>query len=260
MLTKSVPVTHIKAGSADGLADGQFEALVSVFGNKDSYGDVVMAGAFTDTLAEWKASGNPIPVIWSHAFLDPENHIGFVLDAEERTVDGKAGLWVKGQLDTDVDSPRARKVAALLRGKRVTQFSFTYDVTAGAMEKSEDLGDYFALRGVRLYEVGPTLIGANDQTELLNAKALQAIAVEVKAGRVLSAKNEEKLRTAYDAIGVVLAALDSDDGKATAGEPAKDEEPDRAKSEEPMRQPRHEVLLTIELEADGLTSEETPTP
>lgn len=237
MLTKSVPVTHVKAGEADGLAEGQFEALVSVVGNKDAYGDVVMPGAFSDTLAEWKSSGNPIPVIWSHGYGDLGNHIGYLMDAQEKTIEGKTGLWVKGQLDVgpDPEDAMGRKASKLLRGKRVTQFSFSYDVLDGAAEKSEELGDYYALRKMKLYEVGPTLIGANQETELLNAKAIQALAVEVKAGRVLSAKNEEALRSAHDSIGVVLVALDSNDGKAKADEPAKDEEPQGAKSEEPMR-------------------------
>ena len=252
MLTKSVPVTHVKAGEQDGLADGQFEALVSVMGNKDSYGDVVMPGAFDDTLAEWKSSGNPIPVIWSHGYFDATNHIGYLLDAEQRTVDGKTGLWVKGQLDTspDPEDAQARKVGKLLRGKRVTQFSFSYDVIEGGMEKSEEHGDYYALRTLKLYEVGPTLIGANQETELLDAKAIQALAIEVKAGRVISAKNEELLRTAHESIGSVLAALDSNDGKAKADEPAKDEEPAGAKSEEPMRRsPASELaVLALDLE------------
>lgn len=237
MQTKCVPVTHVKAGEADGLDDGQFEALVSIMGNKDAYGDVVMPGAFDDTLAEWKASGNPIPVIWSHGYGAVENHIGYILDAEERTVGGKTGLWVRGQLDVgpDPEDAQGRKAAKLLRGKRVTQFSFSYDVREGAFEKSEELGDYYALRNLKLYEVGPTLIGANQDTELLAAKALNALAVEVKAGRVISAKNEELLRTAHDSIGEVLSALNSNDGKAKADEPAKDEEPAGAKSDEPMR-------------------------
>jgi hypothetical protein len=99
--------------------------------------------------------------------------------------------------------------------------------------KSEDFGSYNELRKVKLYEVGPTLIGANQETELLNAKAFQTIAAEVKSGRVLSAKNEELLRAAHDSIGTVLAAMDSNDGKASTRTPANDEEPERAKSEEP---------------------------
>lgn len=260
MHTKSVPVTHVKAGEADGLEEGQFEALVSVVGNKDSYGDVVMSGAFDESLAEWKASGNPIPVIWSHGYGDLTNHIGYLLDAAEKTVDGKTGLWVKGQLDIgpDPEDAQARKAAKLLRGKRVTQFSFSYDVLDGALAKSEELGDYYELRKLKLYEVGPTLIGANQQTELLNVKAVRDLAVEVKAGRVLSAKNEEALRSAHDSIGAVLAALDSNtsnDGKAKADEPAKDEEQSPegdAKSEEPMRPTPADLSALQSIELDAL--------
>ena len=261
MQTKCVPVTHVKAGKADGLEEGQFEAFVSVMGNKDSYGDVVELGAFDDTLTEWATSGCPIPVIWSHGYYDVYNHIGWLLDAEQRTIKSKTGLWVFGQLDesSDPEDAQARKAAKLLRGKRVTQFSFSYDVIEGGYEKSEEHGDYYSLRKLKLYEVGPTLIGVNQETELLDAKAIRALAVEVKAGRVLSAKNEEALRSAHDSIGVVLAALDStsDDGKAKAREPAKDEEPNPtvgdAKSEEPMRVTPADLsaLQSIELAAIG---------
>lgn len=238
-------VTNVKAGVADGLSAGQFEALVSVIGNKDSYGDVVMDGAFDESLAEWKASGNPLPIIWSHGYSDPKNHIGYALDVAQKTIGDKTGLWVKGQLDIEpgTEHENARKTAHLLRQRRVTQFSFSYDVLDAAMEKSEELGDYYALRKVRLYEVGPTLIGANQETELLNAKAFQAIAAEVKSGRVISAKNEGLLRTAHDALVSVLSALDSEDGKAIIEAAAKNEEPARAKFEELMFRSRHDVRL-----------------
>lgn len=255
MLTKSIPVTHVKAGEADGLPEGVFEAFVSVFGVKDSYGDVVIPGAFEETLAAWKASGNPIPVIWSHGYFDVSNHIGYLIDAEERTIDGKAGLWVKGQLDVgpDPEDAKARKAAKLLRGKRVTQFSFSYDILDAGAAKSDELGDYYELRKLWLFEVGPCLIGVNRETELLNAKAIHALAVEVKAGRVISAKNEELLRTAHESIGSVLSALGStsDDDKAKASEPAKDEEPSGVKSEEPMRPRPAELseLMSIQIAA-----------
>lgn len=255
MLTKTYEAHSVKtAGEGSDLADGQFEALVSVIGNKDSYGDVVMPGAFNDTLADWKAKGRPIPVIWSHGYGDLDNHIGYVLDAAEKTIDGKTGLWVKGQLDTDDDSPRAKRVSRLMKEGRVDNFSFSYDVLEGAQAKSDELGDYYALNRIKLYEVGPTLIGANQETELLSAKSLQEIAAELKAGRVLSSKNEEKLRSAYDAIGAVLSTLDSNDGKAKDGEAVKDEEPNGAKSEELSRPTPADLLAlqSIELDAIGV--------
>ena len=42
----------LKAGPDDGLEDGQFEAYAAVFGKKDSYGDVIIPGAFADTLTD----------------------------------------------------------------------------------------------------------------------------------------------------------------------------------------------------------------
>jgi HK97 family phage prohead protease len=232
MHTKSCPV-QIKA-VGDGTEDGTFEAIVSAFGNVDTYGDRVMPGAFTDTLAEWEAKGAPIPVLWSHMSQDPDYHIGYVEKAEERP----EGLWVQARLD--LEGPKAQQVYRLLKGKRVTQFSFAYDVIDGAEVKADggNGNSVYELRKLKLYEVGPTLIGVNQETELLAVKAARRALVDyesdVKAGRVLSAKNETALRAAYDAIGGVLATL-SDDGKAKVSEPANDEDPHGGKSEEPTR-------------------------
>jgi HK97 family phage prohead protease len=211
MLTKSFPV-QVKTGPDDGLAEGEFKAYVSIFGNKDSYGDVVIPGAFTDTLAEWKASGNPLPVVWSHMYSDPDYHIGVTVDATE---DDK-GLLIHGKLDLDAEATKARQVYRLLKGRRVTQFSFSYDLLDYAEAKNEEFGSYWELRKLKLYETGPTLIGANQETDLVAVKSMRDLAVNLKAGRVLSAKNEEQLRAAADAIKTVLDSLPTDEDKSAA--------------------------------------------
>jgi HK97 family phage prohead protease len=233
VLHKSCPVKIKAAGEQDGLADGQFEAIVSVFGNVDSYGDVVMPGAFADTLAEWKASGNPIPVYYSHRMDDPDYNIGHVLEAAETD----EGLWVKAQLD--LDAPKAVQVHRLLKGRRLTQFSFAYDIAEAGWAKNGDQ-EYYELRKLKVYEVGPTPIGANQETELLGVKSAaehaQRLAAEVKAGRVLSAKNETALKAARDQLAEATKSIDDvlasigeanqdDQEKAKADGPAKDEEP-----------------------------------
>ena len=53
---KRATLSGLKAGPGDGLAEGQFTAYASVFDVKDSYGDVVRPGAFTETLAAWAAA------------------------------------------------------------------------------------------------------------------------------------------------------------------------------------------------------------
>lgn len=258
MLYKTAPAKIKAAGPDDGLGDGQFRALVSVFGNKDSYGDVVMPGAFTDTLADWAKSGNPVPVFWSHRMDDPDMCVGECLELEQTS----RGLEVLGQIDLDEDARKARQVYRLLKGRRVTQFSFAYDIVEGAFVETED--DWFyELRKLALYEVGPTPIGANQETELLAVKTASEraarLALDVKAGRVLSAKNETALKDAHtqlsaaaDQIAEVLAqvASESDDEKAKASGPAKDETPS-GKSEEPTRPTPADLsaLLSIELAA-----------
>lgn len=238
MLVKTCPAKIKAAGEADGLTDGQFEAIVSVFGNVDSVGDRVMPGAFKATLAEWAALGDPIPVIWSHRWDDPEMHVGRVLEAEERA----EGLWVRAEIDLEDDAHVARQVNRLLKGRRVTQFSFAYDVDEAA-DVTTDGVTVQELRKLTLYEVGPTLLGANQETELLAAKSLDGlfadVAAHLKAGRP-SDGTTTALRNAFDRIiaGItevktVLADLDIDDGKATAPDPAKSQEPSGAKLEEP---------------------------
>lgn len=247
MPTKSAHATiNVKADGAEGGDEGVFEAIVSAFGNIDSYGERVVKGAFAETLAEWDERGDPIPVLWSHQSGDPQAHIGKVLEAEERD----AGLWVKGQLDIDADplESHARQVWRMLKGRRVTQFSFAYDVLDAA-PVTEDGETVLDLKRLKLYEVGPTLIGVNQETELLGTKALAAITAQLKAGRVLSAKNFARLEEAYDAIGAVLAAAkpsDDDDGKSQRGDRKRaDEASDAGKSDEhPIAGPATTRLLT----------------
>lgn len=156
----SYQIAEFKA-APDG-APGEFTALVSVFGNVDLIGDRVMPDAFKNSLALWKASGDPIPVIWSHDWDDPFAHIGYLLDA----VATAKGLLVHGVID--ITKPFAKQVYDLLVARRVKEWSFAYDVFSEARAKdgANDLLD------LGLIEVGPTLKGMNPDTDTLAAKAL----------------------------------------------------------------------------------------
>jgi len=234
---KNQPV-KIKAGPDDGLAEGQFQAYASVFGNKDSYGDVVVKGAFTDTLAEWEKSGAPIPLLFGHNMSDPDYNIGHVVKA----VEDDHGLLVTAELD--LENPKAVQTYRLLKGKRINQMSFAYDVIEGGPAKNAELGDYFELRKLKTYEVSVVPIGANQETEVLAVKAaVQALAGE-KAGRVLAQKHIDSLRQAQEAIGAVVAAAEADQEKASTSGQAKDEEPAGAKSEEPRPEVSVDDLAT----------------
>lgn len=173
----------------DGLAEGEFIAYASVFGVKDSYGDVVLKGAFTNTLAEWERKGVPIPLLWGHNTADPDFNLGEVVEASE----DDRGLKVHCRLD--LESPKSAQTYRLLKSGRVNQMSFAYRIVDGAYIEPEGEGKswrdaYYELRELDLYEVSVVPIGANQETEILAVKAI-ASALQAKAD--LSVKSGDAL-------------------------------------------------------------------
>lgn len=155
---------------------GRFTAIVSVFGNVDLQGDRVIKGAFTKSLERWQASGDPLPIIWSHSWGQPEAHIGKADPNLARETD--AGLEITGTLDVDVGNATADQVYRLLKERRVTQWSFAYDIV-----RQRAAGDGAnELLELHIIEAGPTLAGANPETDTLAVKSAPAsIADEIEA-------------------------------------------------------------------------------
>lgn len=180
---------------------GVVEAIVSVFGNIDLGGDRVVQGAFAKSLERWNASGDPIPFIWSHEWDRPEAHIGYVEQAEERP----EGLWVRARLD--IDRPFAEQVFHLMKTRRVTQFSFGYTVEDYAVVSDADGTTVRELKEVDVFEVGPTLLGMNPATQLLQAASALT---GMKDAQDVSAIAEH-LSVAHKALGDALSTLSTDE-------------------------------------------------
>src|SRR5690606_20135098 len=109
---------------------GGFEALVAVFGNKDSQWDVVLPGAFTETLKK----KDRFPCLWSHQFNDETAILGSFTATE--TADG---LLVKA---TFLDTPRAQHIRFLMKEGLITEFSWSGKVLEGAWVNPEDGSEY----------------------------------------------------------------------------------------------------------------------
>lgn len=184
---------------------GLVTAVVSIFNNVDLGGDRVLPGAFKRTIAEWQAKGDPVPVIWSHEWDQPESHIGFVDPQNMKETD--LGLQVEMQFD--LDRPRAEQVFHLLKNRRVTQFSFGYFAKAYQDVEDPDLGQTVReLTDIELFEVGPTLLGMNPATQLLEAASFF-----MRAGKDGSpiVKAEEALRQARELIDQVLLEIPAEE-------------------------------------------------
>ncbi|WP_285189936.1 HK97 family phage prohead protease [Rhodococcus sp. MEB041] len=265
MKIKNVPL-RVKAGPDDGLGDGEFLVYPSTFTKTpDSYGDVVAPGAFLDTIEEWKASGNTMPGLYGHRLDDPDYFVAGAIDMGE----DEHGWWVKGVFD--MDSPKGAHVYRLVKGKRLSQLSFAFDTLDEGNVELEDGTKANELRKLKVYEFSFVPIGANQDTSVVAIKALAAsISENAKAGRVFSAKNEQALREAAETVigaardiqSVLAAALGSDDEEqddqeqASGSGPAKREEPQRAKREEPSRDPSVDTWAAeidiIQLEGNSL--------
>jgi len=217
----------IKAAGDDG---GSIVAYASTFDRTpDSYGDVVAKGAFADTLAAWKASGKPIPLLFNHDTDDPFHNIGAVTDAEEDDI----GLKVTATLDPD--NPTAQYVRSLVKQGRVSKMSFAYDVQQ-AGEVTLDTGEKAnELQKLNLFEVSIVPIPANQNADILEVKngEQKAIATafidlipRLKSGRVLSKSVEDKLSQASTLINDVLKLVKDADETDDGG---KHREPDGSK-------------------------------
>lgn len=169
--------------------EGLFAARVSVIGNVDRNGDRIMPGAWDNTKAAWVASGKKVPVIWSHEHKDPNAYIGWV-DPNDIRIDGN-DIIMAGKLDVK-GNPLALRAFNLLKQGLVSDWSFAYKVNTEKVGK-DGAREIFDLD---LFEVGPTLIGANGMTGTLNVASADL--------------TPEKIAEAYD-VPIELVTTQADD-------------------------------------------------
>jgi HK97 family phage prohead protease len=233
MLHKSFPYEFKKLDDS-----GTFEATVAVFGNVDKGGDRIMPGAFEKSLAQWEASGDPIPVIFNHDWGTPDAHIGVV----EKAIETEQGLLVKGRLDVE-DNPVAKQVHRLMMRRSLREFSFGYSVPKGGETRAKD--GAMDLTQIELAEVGPTLKGMNPATELHNVKSAVDAAVNgAIGGKVGLASVQNQLLEIQERLAVLESRLHTPQGKADET----DQTPRRsATSVDPLRRDSDTLAANVAL-------------
>lgn len=97
--------------------DLAIEGYASLFGIKDTGGDIVEPGAYSASLDALKSKGRTVKMLWQH---DPGEPIGTWDEVRET----EKGLYVKGRLLPDV--ARAREAAALLKAGAIDGLSIGY--------------------------------------------------------------------------------------------------------------------------------------
>lgn len=140
--------------------DGIFEGFGSVFGNVDSYKEIVAPGAFAESLAGWKAVDRLPPVLWQHRSGEP---IGPYLSMEEQPV----GLHVKGQLLVD-DVQRAKEARALMKAKAVNGLSIGFVTREDSFDRVSGIR---TLKKIDLWEVSIVTFPANPAAQISSVKS-----------------------------------------------------------------------------------------
>jgi HK97 family phage prohead protease len=211
---RAMPFVSFKdISSAD--APGTIEAIVSVFNYKDFANEIVMPGAFTNSLMR------KLPrMVWGHDWLTP---VGKTLEAIEmmpgdprlpQELSGYGGLYVKGQFN--LNTTRGKDAYEDMKFGAVDEFSIGYKIVNAhrVTQEGEDaeLDPFDLLFGfgfggkstlyldeLDLIEWSPVLAGMNDRTVMVGVKQdgpiIDLVEQAARATGILFAKVAEYAET-----------------------------------------------------------------
>jgi HK97 family phage prohead protease len=203
---------HLRvAAEIKATAEGVIEGYGSVFGNVDSYGDIVVAGAFAQTLKGDRAPA----MLWQH---NPDEPIGVWTEVRE----DKRGLVVKGQLA--LGTQRGREALELIKMGALSGLSIGYSTVKSSFDEQSGIRSLLELD---LWEVSPVTFPANEAARITSAKSAEGI----KTIRDFENFLREQGFSRGAAAAIALHGF-----KATQGEPA-------AGSDETQGEPASDELL-----------------
>jgi HK97 family phage major capsid protein/HK97 family phage prohead protease len=156
--------------------DGTFSGTAWVFGETDAFGDQILPGAFTKSLAAHRGAGRQPLLLWMHNIAEP---IGKWLDVRETP----EGLAVKGKLT--LGTIRAREAYELLKDGALSGLSIGFRTLKSVRTKTGRLLQELSLEEISLV-------------------ALPALA----SARVHSVKSQLRRMTAHPADGITAMAID----------------------------------------------------
>lgn len=176
---RKASVFEYKFTDNDGDEAGTFEGYGSVFGNKDSYGDVMAPGAFQKTLARHKSAGTMPKMLLNHGSMG-----GSLFGGSDPMADLPIGKWtsmsedanglqVKGRL-INLDTERGKSIYGAMKEGELSGLSIGY------LPKEFERGTKpdepkRTLKSVDLFEVSPVTFPANEMAGVSAIKSARDI-------------------------------------------------------------------------------------
>ena len=165
--TAEVPAPVIEAKKRE------VHAYVSIFGNRDSVGDIVHPGAFAKSLGPGsRLARRLVPVKHNH-----ERIVGKMLDAREDST----GLFTVQKFSSD---PESERIFGMVEDGTIPTFSFKARIPSGGQRKEKIDGVVTNhLTEMELLEAGPADpdLAVNDRTYVVATKGLPELATAVAA-------------------------------------------------------------------------------
>ena len=143
---------------ADSAGVGGFEGYASVFGVLDYHNDIVVDGAFTETMKAFKKSGSTMPLLWQHNTGQPVGVINSMRQDEK-------GLLVSGVF---ADTEAGRDAREYLRLKAVQKMSIGYRVKKASYDDKKGIR---YIEEIELGEVSLVTFPANEKATITSVKA-----------------------------------------------------------------------------------------
>jgi len=139
--------------------EGKVEAVFSVFNEIDSDGDVVLPNSIKSGYGE-----NGVAMVWAHDWKKPIGRGEIVSDGDKATF--------KGQFIMDTQEGRDAYATVKAMGD-LQQWSFGYEVLDsenGSFQKDGKSQNARYLKELKVWEVSPVLVGANQNTYTVGVK------------------------------------------------------------------------------------------
>lgn len=188
------------------LADnGIFTGYGSVYGEMDSYRDIVMPGAFDKSLAEFKEKGRKVPMLWQHSSRDP---IGVYTDIKS----DDHGLFVTGELNMDVQ--KGREAHSLMKQGALSGLSIGYNTV---MDKWDEKNLTRELHEVDLWEISPVTFPAGDNARVIDVKSIEELATISDCEAILRDAGMSRKEAAMFISRIKSISAQSDSVTADAG-------------------------------------------
>jgi HK97 family phage prohead protease len=236
IIRKSIDLDFTKSSVRE---DGTFEVYVAVFHNIDSYGDVIVPGAFKN-LPAFIADG--------YGIVNHKNGDDLGIATIDSAEEDFYGLKVKGRFHSTPDAQAVRvKLKERLERGKTCKCSFGYAVL-DAVRELRDGKEVLVLKALNIYEFSFVNLPANTRADVVGVKGatieipklsdiksdIARARIEVKAGRTLSAATLAKLKAVHDAMcpacDDLKALLEEHGPEKTAGDAAPTTTPDDEKS------------------------------